>query len=91
MPYKITCDTNEYYTTEESEADALAKVCEDRGLTTVKEEIKKLPPEEGIKDLKLLDEMSRANRLCIYYGFTSPEAKAACMSGVIVRRALEKK
>lgn len=91
MPYKITCDNREYHAVEEWEADVISKVCEDRGLTTVKEEIKKLPPEEGIKDLELLDEMSRANRLCVYYGFSSPEAKAACMSGVIVRRALEKK
>jgi len=89
MPYKITCGTQTFHTFEESEAADIERLCKQRGLEVTKEEIKEMPPAEKFEDAELLEDVSRANKICMGFGFDSSEAKAVCISGILVKRAIE--
>lgn len=91
MPYKITCGTQIFHAFEEREASDIERLCEQRGLKPIKEEVEEMPLAEKFEDLELLEDMSRAAKLCMGYGFDTGEAKAVCISGILVKRAIEER
>ena len=70
----------------EPQADAIVGVCQHRGMKTKKEEIKEIPT-KALIDATLLEEISKANKICAFSGFDTPESKAICMSGIIARKS----